>query len=164
MRLIRILYADPHPVTTNYRFTLAATERRHLRWLLAAGTAPARTLTHARILLKADHAPGGPGWSDVQIGEALDVSPSTITRVRRAYCTQSLEAALHRKPPDRVYRRKLDDRREAHLVALACSTPPDGQARWTLRLLTDRFIELEGEVVSDETVRRVLKKTSSSRG
>ena len=164
MRLIRILYPDPHPANTKYRVTLAASERRQLGQLLAAGTAPARTLTHARILLKADGAAGGPGWSDAQIGQALDVSPSTMLRVRRAYCTGGLEATLYRKPPDRVYRRKLDGRREAHLVALACSSPPDGHARWTLRLLTDRLVELEGETVSDETVRRVLKKTSSSRG
>ena len=160
MKLIRILYPEPHSPATKYRVTLAATEQRQLRRLLSAGTAPARTLTHARILLKADAAPGGPSWSDAQIRQALDVSPSTIIRVRRAHCTQGLEAALHRKSPDRMYRRKLDGRREAHLLALACSTPPDGQARWTLRLLTDRLVELEGEVVSDETVRRVLKKTS----
>ena len=160
MKLTRILYPDSHLPATKHGVTLVATERRELRRLLAAGTAPARTLTHARILLKADASPGGPGWSDARIRQALDVSPSTIVRVRRAYCTQSLEAALHRKAPDRVYHHKVDGRREAHLLALACSTPPEGRPRWTLRLLTDRFVELEGETVSDETVRRVLKKTS----
>ena len=132
MKLIRILYPDPHPPTTKYRVTLAPTERRELQQLLAAGTAPARTRTHARILLKADAAPGGPGWSDAHSRDALDASPSTILRVQRAYCTRGLEAALHRKAPDRVYRRKLDGRREARLVELACSSVPVGQARWTL--------------------------------
>ena len=128
------------------------------------GTAPARALARARILLKADAAPAGPGWTDDQIRAALDVSAATIVRVRRAYGHVGLSAAIQRRPPGTSRPRKLDGRQEAHLVSIACSTPPPGQARWTLRLLTDRFVELEGQVVSDETVRRVLKKTSSSRG
>jgi transposase len=164
MDLLRILHTDPPVRPSKAMVQLTDAQRRCLRRLLSAGTAPVRTQTHARILLKADAAPDGPGWSDAQIAAAVEVSPSTIVRVRRAFARGGLEAALHRKPPDRQYRRSLDGRQEAHLLALSCSSPPTGQARWSLRLLTERFVELEGTVVSDETVRRVLKKTRSSRG
>jgi transposase len=141
---------------------LTGRERGTVQRLVAAGTAPARTLTHARILLKADR--DGPGWPDARIAEALDVGLSTIARVRRAFVHGGVDAALQRRPPSVTRPPKLDGRQEAHLVALSCTTPPDGRARWSLRLLTDRFVELEGTLVSDETVRRVLKKTHSSRG
>jgi transposase len=164
MKLVGILFAPPTSPATKQRVTLSAVERRTLTQLLASGTAPTRALTHARILLKADDGPTGPGWSDVRIGDALEVSLATIVRVRRAYRSGGLDVALHRKAPDRVYPHKLDGRQEAHLIALACAIPPAGHARWTLRLLTDRVVELTGNPVSDETVRRTLKKTSSSRG
>jgi transposase len=164
MDLLRILHTDPPVRPSKAVVQLTDGERRRLRRLLSAGTAPARTQTHARILLKADAAPAGPGCSDSQIAAAVEVSPSTIVRVRRAFVHGGLNAALHRKPPDRQYRRALDGRQEAHLMALSCTPPPPGQARWSLRLLTERFIELESTVVSDETVRRVLKKTRLSRG
>ena len=90
---------------------------------------------------------------------------STVQRIRRQFVEEGLAAALARKRPDRVYERRLDGRREAHLVALACSAPAAGQARWSLRLLADELVRLEVvEAVSHETVRRALKKTSSSRG
>jgi len=164
MKLVRVLFAPPAPSTTKHRVTLSADERGALTRLLAAGTAPTRALTHARILLKADDGPAGPRWSDTRIADALEVSPATIVRVRRTYATGGLDAALRRKAPDRTYPRKLDGRQEAQLIDLACGTPPEGQARWTLRLLTDRVVELTGVPVSDETVRRTLKKTSSSPG
>ena len=164
MELLRILHADPPRPSRKHTVRLSDGERRALRRLLGAGTAPARTLTHARILLKADTMPGAPAWTDAQIREACDAGLATIARVRHAFVTGGLDAALHRKPTTRQYRRVLDGRQEAHLVALSCSTPPLGQARWSLRLLTERFIELEGTVISDETVRRVLKKTHSSPG
>jgi hypothetical protein len=164
MKLLRILHADSSPPSHKHTVRLNDGERRKLRRLLGAGTAPARTLAHARILLKADAAAGGPAWTDAQIRDACDVGLATIGRVRRAFVTAGLDTALHRKPTTRQYRRALDGRHEAQLVALSCTTPPEGQARWSLRLLTERFIELEGTVVSDETVRRMLKKTSSSRG
>lgn len=164
MKLIRILH-DARPIpSTKHRVALSRGDRRTLQRLVAVGTTPARTLTHARILLKADAAPAGPGWSDEQIHTALDVSLATIVRVRRAYGQAGCAAAIRRQPPTTGRPRKLDGRQEAHLVTLACSTPPPGQARWTLRLLTDRFVELDGTLVSDETVRRLLKKTTSSRG
>jgi transposase len=148
-----------------YPVCLAPPERTHLLQLLAAGTAPARLLTHARILLKADRGPDGPGWVDDRIADAVEVSQSTIARVRRQYVEQGLDAALHRRAPNRVYQRKLDGAQEARLVALACSEPPAGHARWTLRLLADRMVELHDfDRLSFQTVRRVLKKTSSNPG
>lgn len=164
MELIRIIHPNPTPPPTKHRVTLSGAQRRHLRDLTGAGRPPARTLTHARILLKADDGPAGPGWPDTQIATALDVSRATIERVRAAFGRGGLDAALHRRRPGVTRPRKLDGRQEAHLVTLACSTPPPGQARWTLRLLTDRFVDLDGTRVSDETVRRLLKKTTSSRG
>jgi transposase len=148
-----------------YAVELAEEERGYLKGLIAAGTAPARKLTHARILLKADQAPGGPGWVDDAIAEAVEVSQPTVFRVRRQYVEQGVAAALNRRSPSRQYERKLTGEQEARLVALSCSRPPVGQARWSLRLLADKLVELEVvEAISYQTVRRVLLKTSSSRG
>ncbi len=148
-----------------YPVILSETEREELKQLIAAGTAPARKLTHARILLKADQSPEGPGWVDQKIAEAVEVSQPTVARVRKQYFEEGLEAALNRRPPNREYRRKLDGEQEARLIALACSEPPEGQARWSLRLLAEKLVELEvvEEEVSYQTVRRTLKKTPSSR-
>jgi transposase len=149
-----------------YLVTLTAEERQSLHGLTAAGKASARKLAHARILLKADRADGGPAWPDERIAEALDVGLSTLARVRQRFVEQGLEAALGRKPQDRPSRqRKLDGRAEARLIALACAAPPDGRKEWTMQLLADQLVALEVvDAVSDETVRRVLKKTRSSRG
>jgi hypothetical protein len=96
---------------------------------------------------------------------AVEVNPATVARIRQRYVTGGLEAALHRKPPARSYHRRLEGQQEARLVALACSPPPEGHKRWTLRLLADRLVELEViESVSYETVRQTLKQTGSSRG
>jgi transposase len=144
-----------------YPVILTEAEREQLHMLIAAGVAPARKLTHARILLKADSGPGGPGWADTAIAEAVEVSQPTIARVRRQYVEEGLEAALNRRPPAREYRRKLDGEQEARLVAVACGKPPEGQARWSLRLLAARLVELEiADEVSYRTVGRILKKTS----
>ncbi len=149
-----------------YKVTLTADERNALQALIAAGKAAAAKLAHARILLKADAAPGGPGWTDARIAEAVEVDVTTVERVRERFVEQGLEAALVRKPQDRPSReRKLDGKGEARLVTLACSEPPRGRARWTLRLLADKLVELEVvDTISAETVRQVLKKTNSSRG
>jgi transposase len=147
-----------------YVVILTEKEREHLGQLLGAGEAPARKLMHARILLKADQGGHGPGWVDEQIAEAVEVSQPTISRVRQQFVEEGLEAALNRRAPRREYRRKLDGEQEARLVALACSEPPAGAARWSLRLLADKLVELEVvEAISYQTVRRVLKKTRSSR-
>src|SRR5262249_56709480 len=102
---------------------------------------------------------------DETIAEAVEVSQPTVSRVRKQFVEQGLEAALNRRPPTREYRRKLDGVQEAHLIALACSKPPTGQAHWTLRVLADRLVELEivEEAIWYQTVRRVLKKTRSNR-
>jgi transposase len=149
-----------------YLVKLTDEERQSLRGLTAAGKASAHKQTHARILLKADQADGGPAWSDERIAQALDVGLATIARARQRFVEQGLEAALSRKKLERPNRpRKLDGRAEARLIALACSAPPDGRKEWTMRLLADRLVELEVvDAVCDETVRRVLKKTNSSRG
>jgi DNA-binding transcriptional ArsR family regulator len=145
-----------------YPVILTQTEREHLKSLIAAGTAPARKLTHARILLKADQSPEGPAWVDEQVADAVEVSQPTVSRVRKQYFQEGLRAALNRRPPNREYHRKLDGEQEARLVALACSEPPEGQARWSLRLLADKLVELEivEEEISYQTVRRTLKKTN----
>ena len=147
-----------------YVVRLDEAERACLADLVSAGAAAARALTHARILLKADEGPAGPGWPDERISAALDVSVRTIERVREALVTEGLDAALwRRRPPARP--RKLDGAGEARLVALACSAPPAGQARWTLRLLADKLVELEVvDAICPETVRLTLKKTCSSPG
>jgi hypothetical protein len=150
---------------TKYAVALTEAERAQLRTLVGRGTAPVRMLTHARILLKANQGEGGAAWSDAAIAGALEVHPTTVARVRRQFVDAGLEAALERKRPDRVYARKLDGAGEAQLVAVACSAPPAGRARWTLRLLVDELVRLAVvPAVSHETVRRTLKQTSSNRG
>ena len=145
-----------------YAVCLTDTERDALKQLIGAGEAPARKLMHARILLKADQSAQGPAETDDAIAHAVEVSQPTVFRVRRHYVEQGLEAALNRQPPTREYQRKLDGVQEAHLIALACERPPTGQARWSLRLLADKLVELPGgdPAGSSQTVRRVLKKTS----
>ncbi len=148
-----------------YRVRLVEGERGDLEHLLSSGKAAARTLTHARILLKADEGVAGPHWTDGEIAAALDVDRSTVERVRQRCVEEGVEAALRPRPSGQLRLRKLDGAHEAHLVALACSPPPTGRGRWTLNLLADKLVELEiVEAVSYETVRRTLKKTISSRG
>jgi transposase len=146
-----------------YPVILSDTEREELKRLIAAGTSPARKLAHARILLKADESLEGDGWVDERVADAVETSQPTVARVRGQYFEEGLDAALNRRPPKREYHRKLDGEQEARLVALACSEPPEGQARWSLRLLADKLVELEiVGAVSYQTVRRTLKKTNSS--
>lgn len=148
-----------------YHVLLTGDERSYLQQMLNSGTAAARTLTHARILLKADEGPGGPHERDAAIAVAVAVSEPTVARVRTRCATEGVEAALVPHPPRATTPRTLDGVQEAHLIALACSAPPAGHARWTLRLLAGRFVTLDSGVsVSHELVRRTLKKTRSSRG
>jgi transposase len=137
-----------------YLVNLTADQRASLKAMLRKGVAPARTLTHARILLRADE-----GGSDRAIAAGLDIHPRTVERTRQRFAEGGLPRALHDKPRPGG-RPKLDDRSEASLVALACSQPPEGYARWTMQLLADRLVELQVvTAISDETVRRTLKKT-----
>ena len=144
---------------------LSETERLQLKELVSCGEASARQIRRAYILLKSDSSEGGPAWDYQSICEAFDVSPPTVYNVRKKYITGGLQRAILRKKPERVYERRLDGEGEAHLIAIACSEPPDGYERWSLRLLKDRLIRLEiVENISHETIRQTLKKTSSSLG
>ena len=165
MELTRII--DPPNAVIREKFTvrLTAEERSDLTHLVSTGRHAARTLTHARVLLQTDTGPQGPAWTDAQIRGALAVSERTVARIRRAFVDEGLDAALHRRPRAVPKARKLDGQAEAHLIALQCSPPPDGRDRWTLALLTEHFVALGvSPPVSDETVRRTLKQTASSRG
>jgi transposase len=136
-----------------YQVQLSNEEKTNLQKLLSAGIAPARKLTRARILLKVDE-----GLTKTEVSRALDVSLNTVTNVCRSFQAQRLEAIERKKPV-------LDGEAEAHLIALACSAPPEGRARWTLRLLQREMVKRKHVVeVSHETVRTALKKTNSSRG
>jgi transposase len=147
-----------------YHVRLSDDDRRVLQKLVRSGKAPARALTHARVLLKADEAEGGPAWQDEQIAEALETSVPTVERTRKRFIQGGLDDALYHRPPAKTKPRKLDGHAEAHLIALSCSEPPPGRDHWTMQLLADKFVELyPGLPISDELVRRTLKKTSSSR-
>lgn len=144
---------------------LTEDERVVLTDLVASGAAPARTQTHARILLKADQGPAGPAWTDAAIAEAVEVGERTVARVRARWVDHGLEDALHRRPPRREYRRKLDGAAEAHLIALACAALPPGKQRWSVRVLAAKLVEAEVVAsIGRETVRTTLKKTCSSPG
>jgi len=145
-----------------YVVKLKGRERLELERKLRGGRESARTLARARVLLKCDE-----GCTDEEVVEAVGVSVGTVERSRTRFCQGGLDAALSDRPqPPRPHKRKIDGAAEARLVTLACSTPPDGRESWTLQLLADSMVKLRyvGGAVSDETVRRVLKKTRSSRG
>jgi len=143
-----------------YLVRLSEEEQAGLRTLVGSGSGPAPMLTHARILLRANQGEGGPRWTDAAIAGALEVGRATVERVRQTYATAGLEAALGRKTPQREYLRKLDGAQEARLVALTCSPPPEGQGRWTLRLLAEQLVALEVvDTICGETVRQTLKQT-----
>ena len=147
-----------------YVVKLSEAERSHLQGLINKGKSPAKRLLKARILLKADASEHGGSWSDGRIVEALDANMSMVTRVRQHFVEEGLEAVLSRKQRAAPAMTPLfDGEKEARLTALACSTPPEGHARWTLRLLEDKVVEL-GIVdrASDNTIGRVLKKTRFS--
>jgi len=148
-----------------YIVTLTAEERASLQEMIAVGKRAARTLAHARILLKADRRDGEPVWDDATISQAVEVSPATVQRVRQRFVEEGLQTALCPRPRPRTRLPLVDGMAEAHLVTLACSQAPEGTARWTLRLLAEKMVELAYvEHVSHETVRQVLKKTRCSRG
>lgn len=142
-----------------YHVTLADTERAELRTLIRKGTTSARTLARARVLLLADE-----GRTDAQIATHVHVGTTTVERLRQRYVEHGLAATLYDRPrPGGVP--KLDGKQEALLVALACSEPPQDRAHWTMQLLADNLVAIGAvDSISDETVRRVLKKTRSSRG
>lgn len=147
-----------------YVVKLSDEERGRLNTLIHTGKRPARQIVKARILLKADASEAGEGWSDSQIAAALDTSVDTVARTRQQLVEEGLEAALTRKhSPASARPRIFDGAAEAKLIALACSEPPKGRARWTLKLLETTVVELNiVERASDNTIGRTLKKTRSS--
>ena len=149
-----------------YNVRLSNDERTTLKKLITSGRGPARMFTRARILLKADQSDKCPGWSDERISEALEVTVQTIERVRKQLVEEGFDAVLSRREyKQKVSRKKIDGDMEAHLIALSCSDPPKGRARWTLRLLAETVVELGYvENISHEAVRQTLKKTNLSRG
>ena len=148
-----------------YVVRLSDDEREQLATLIRKGSSPAQRLMKARILLKADASEAGEGWSDNQIIEALETSASMVYRVRKQLVEEGFGAVLSRKPrATPAVPRIFDGEKEAKLIALACSKPPKGRARWTLRLLENKVVELNiVDRASDSTIGRTLKKTFSSR-
>jgi transposase len=143
-----------------YVVRLEAAEREELQRLVSVGRASARKITRARVLLQTDASEAGPAYTDEQIAQGLGISVRAIEMLRQRFVEDGLDRALTGKPqgPRRL---KLDGEKEAKLVALCCSSPPEGQERWTLRLLAGRLVELQVvDAVSHETVRRVLQKTN----
>ena len=142
-----------------YVVTLSNAQRVELRARIRKGTAAARTLARARVLLLADD-----GWTDVQIATSVHVGTTTVERLRKRYVEHGLTATLRDRPrPGGVP--KLDGKQEALLVALACSEPPADRTHWTMQLLADKLVAIGAvDTISDETVRRVLKKTTANRG
>ncbi len=148
-----------------YIVMLSAEERERLQALIRGGKHPARKLMRARILLKADASEAGEAWSDSKIAEALDTGLATVARVRQQLVEEGVDGVLTpKRSPNSARRRIFDGASEAKLIALACSAPPEGYARWTLQMLESRVVELNSvERASDNTIGRTLKKTSSSR-
>jgi len=152
------------PAVKKYIVKLSEEERERLKALIQRGKSRARQVLKARILLKADASEAGEAWSDSQIGEALDTSIDTVARTRQQLVEGGLDAALTRKhSPNSARKRIFDGAAEAKLIALACSAPPKGRARWTLTLLETAVVELNiVDRASDNTIGRTLKKTRSS--
>jgi hypothetical protein len=143
-----------------YVITLRSQEREQLAAVVRKGKVAASKRLHAQLLLQADSGVDGPAWTDEEISAALAVHPTTVANVRQRCVEEGVEAALQRRGSRRQYQRKLDGEQEAHLIAVACSEPPVGQKRWTLRLLADKLVELEVvDRIARETVRQTLKKT-----
>ena len=148
-----------------YVVRLSAQEREQLETVVRAGKTSAQIVTRARILLKADASEGGQGWSDSAIAAALDTSVNNVARTRQQLVEEGFEATLKRKyNPNSARPRIFDGETEAKLIALACSPAPEGFARWSLRLLEEKVVELKiVDRASDNTIGRTLKKTSSNR-
>jgi len=148
-----------------YVVTLNGEERERLQAAIRSGKHSARKLLRVRILLKADASEAGDAWTDNQIAEGLDTSLKTVARVRQQLVEEGVESVLTpKRSPNSARERIFDGASEAKLIALACSTPPEGRARWTLQMLEEQVVALKIVArVSDNTIGRTLKKTSSNR-
>ena len=151
-------------VVKKYVVRLTQDERTALEELTSKGKHPAATILKARVLLKADVSEAGEGWSDSRIVKALDTSLATVARTRQRLVEEGFDAVLTRKhSPNSARKRVFDGAAEAKLIALACSQPPKGRSRWTLKLLEDKVVEMKiVERASDNTIGRVLKKHSQT--
>lgn len=153
-------------MSTKQRVRLTQAQRERLEEIVRIGRAHARTINHAHILLLCDESEQGPAWSDERIATALSCTSRTVARQRARFIQEGLDEALRVRRKSRGRPSKIEGATEAHLIALACSAPPAGRSRWTIRLLADRFVDLcqrEGlEPISRETVRQMLKKTNLS--
>jgi len=144
-----------------YKVTLTQKEVDELKEITQKGKRNARVIKNALVLINADEGKYGKGKKDEEIADFLDVTVRTIENIRKRFIEDGFEAALSGKPIEREYKNKIDGDAEAHLIAMSCSEPPKGFARWSLRLLADKMVELKYiDDISHETVRRVLKKTS----
>jgi transposase len=159
------IMATKEILVKKYVVRLSREERERLEALIRKGKSPAQRLLKARIMLKADVSEGGEGWSDSRIIKSLETSASMVYRVRKQLAEEGCEAVLSRKQrATPAVARIFDGEKEAKLIALACSKPPKGRARWTLRLLEKKVVELHiVDRASDSTIGRTLKKTLSSR-
>lgn len=150
---------------TKHRVKLTADERRTLEQMVRQGRAAGWKLRRAQVLLKCNEGKNGPAWPDASIAAAFDVTTRSLENWRKQAVEHGPLSLLERKPQDRSMHRKLDGAGEAKLVQLACSKPPEGYSRWSLRLLADHLVTLEVvDSIGHECVRQTLKKTRSSRG
>jgi transposase len=149
-------------MAVRYAIDLTDAERAALREILSKNKVKSSTIVNAYILLKADRACG---WTNADIAAAYDVSTKKVEQLKKRFVEEGLDAALYRKPVTNAHRRKITGDEEAHLIALCCSQAPEGQERWTLRLLADKMVELDiVDAVSHETIRRTLKKVHLNLG
>jgi transposase len=149
----------------HYRIKLTKEEVDELRSIINRGSHTSQTFRVAYILLNCDEGAYSEKVTNEQISTVLKVGMRTIDRIKKRFIEQGLEAALERRPTSRVYDRKMDGDAEAKLVTLCCGKPPKGYAKWSLRLLADKMVELKYiESISHVTVRSVLKKTNLSLG
>lgn len=150
---------------TKYKVTLSKEEREELMAIINKGYHTSQKFRNAYILLNCDEGKYSEKVTNEQISKVLKVGMRTIDRVKKRFIEEGFESVLERKPPEREYERKADGEVEAHLITLCCSEPPQGYAKWSLRLLADKMVELQYvESFSYETVRRILKKTNYSLG
>lgn len=148
-----------------YNVTLTDEERAELEMIINKGRIAARKRIHAQILLRTDESEGQSGWKDIDVAQAYGVGLRTVERIRERFVTQGFEAALQSKADQENRARKFDGKKEAKLITLACSTPPEGYARWTLQLLADQMVQLNYmESISHQAVHNVLKKMNLSLG
>ncbi|MFH1846876.1 MAG: helix-turn-helix domain-containing protein [Candidatus Omnitrophota bacterium] len=139
-----------------YIVDLTNDEQKKLKEIISSGKHSAKKIRRAHILLKANE-----GWTDAKISKALTVDSTTVERIRKQFVEESFENTINGRKSKRVYKRKLDGKQEAHLIAIACGESPEGSVRWTLHMLADKMVQLGYvENISHETVRKTLKKTN----